>query len=109
MALANRPLVLLLDEPFGALDAITRRQLQHFYWQHVHGRVTAVFVTHDLEEALLIGDIVRVGVTPTAAMIEVDKQDLPPHQWELHENFSRLRANLIAALEDSAALSATGR
>jgi ABC-type nitrate/sulfonate/bicarbonate transport system ATPase subunit/ABC-type nitrate/sulfonate/bicarbonate transport system permease component len=103
MVLANRPLVLLLDEPFGALDAITRRQLQHFYWQRVHGRVTAVFVTHDLEEALIIGDTVRVGIAPSSKVIKVNKGDLPPHEWELNESFNHLRTDLIAALEDSSA------
>ncbi len=102
-ALANRPKLLLLDEPFGALDAITRRQLQRFFWEHLHGRVTAVFVTHDLEEALLIGDRVAVGVGRESQSLDVDKNGLPPHEWERGPAFSRLRADLIAHLEGASA------
>ena len=59
--LINHPRVLLMDEPFGALDAITRTGLQRFLlelWQQ--RRTTIVFVTHDVEEATLLGDRVAV-------------------------------------------------
>jgi ABC-type nitrate/sulfonate/bicarbonate transport system ATPase subunit len=56
-ALASRPSLLLMDEPFGALDAITRERIHEFLldiWeQH---RITIIFVTHDIEEAILLGD-----------------------------------------------------
>jgi osmoprotectant transport system ATP-binding protein len=60
-ALAGGQSLLLLDEPFGALDAITRSDLQHA----LHGiretrPLTIVLVTHDLREALLLGDVVAV-------------------------------------------------
>ncbi len=56
-ALAADPPMLLLDEPFGALDPITRAELQNEFkrLQHSLGK-TAVFVTHDVAEALLLGD-----------------------------------------------------
>ena len=65
-ALAARPSLLLMDEPFGALDAITRERMHEFLldiWdQH---RTTILFVTHDIEEAILLGDRVAVmGGTP---------------------------------------------
>ena len=64
-ALAYKP-ALLLDEPFGALDAITRRKMQAFYFENVKGNITALFITHDIEEAVLIGDHVRIGTRPNA-------------------------------------------
>lgn len=55
-ALAGDPDILLLDEPFGALDAITRNRLQREFAGLVRGLgKTAVFVTHDLHEAMLLG------------------------------------------------------
>jgi osmoprotectant transport system ATP-binding protein len=60
-ALASQPDVILLDEPFGALDAITRADLQvSFHGIRRDLGVTAVLVTHDLHEAFLLGDRVAV-------------------------------------------------
>ena len=57
-ALIVKPAVLLLDEPFSSLDAETREQMQTLF-KKVAGLygITAVFVTHDLKEALLVGDV----------------------------------------------------
>ncbi len=60
-ALAMEPAVLLMDEPFAALDALTRRKMQEelvALWQDV--RFTVIFVTHSIEEALLIGSRILV-------------------------------------------------
>jgi len=60
-ALINRPKVLLLDEPLGALDALTRVRLQHELQRiWVQQRCTVIMVTHDIEEALYLGDRVIV-------------------------------------------------
>lgn len=56
-ALAARPKALLMDEPFGALDAIVRRELQHELSEIVRTLgTTTIFVTHDIDEALLLAD-----------------------------------------------------
>ena len=60
-ALVTRPSLLLMDEPFGALDAITRVRMHEFLlamWERY--RITIIFVTHDIEEAVLLGDRVAV-------------------------------------------------
>jgi ABC-type nitrate/sulfonate/bicarbonate transport system, ATPase component len=60
-ALANQPRVLLMDEPFGALDAQTRCQMQTYLlqiWRNVD--ITIVFITHDLDEAILLADRILV-------------------------------------------------
>jgi len=60
-ALVNRPRILLLDEPFGALDAMTRIVMQQEIlriWQA--GRTTMILVTHDIDEAIYLGDQVVV-------------------------------------------------
>ncbi|AGY60441.1 nitrate ABC transporter ATP-binding protein [Gloeobacter kilaueensis] len=78
-ALATRPKVLLLDEPFGALDALTRGRLQEQLlkiWE-AH-RITVVMVTHDVEEALLLSDrIVMMSNGPAARVAEVMGVELP--------------------------------
>ncbi|HEX7995954.1 MAG TPA: ABC transporter ATP-binding protein, partial [Streptosporangiaceae bacterium] len=60
-AMVTRPSLLLMDEPFGALDALTRVRMHEFLlqmWEQY--QITIVFVTHDIEEAVLLGDRVAV-------------------------------------------------
>lgn len=60
-ALATDPAILLMDEPFGALDAITRERMQQELLNIQHGvRKTILFVTHDVEEAFRLGDKIAV-------------------------------------------------
>jgi len=65
-ALANEPRVLIMDEPFGALDALTRCKMQTYLlqiWKKVD--VTILFITHDLDEAIYLSDrILVLGVNP---------------------------------------------
>jgi len=60
-ALANRPSMLLMDEPFGALDAQTRAQMQSYLlqiWKQVD--ITIMFITHDLDEAVYLADRILI-------------------------------------------------
>ncbi len=104
----NTP-VLLMDEPFGALDAITRARLQDLIlqlWQQNNGqRKTVIFVTHDVEEALLLaGKIVILGVNP-ATVKEIIVNDLPRprvrQQLYANPKFQALRDRLINILHEN--------
>jgi osmoprotectant transport system ATP-binding protein len=69
-ALAASPLVMLLDEPFGALDPLTRDRLQQSFLRiRRQLDLTAIFVTHDMVEALLVGD--RIAVMNEGRLIQV--------------------------------------
>jgi NitT/TauT family transport system ATP-binding protein len=72
--LAQEPKLLLMDEPFGALDAMTRQTLQDEILQlAAEQRITAVFITHDLEEAIYLGDrVVVLGRSPATIITSID-------------------------------------
>jgi osmoprotectant transport system ATP-binding protein len=82
-ALAASPRIVLLDEPFGALDAITRAELQTSFGElRRRLQITAVFVTHDLHEAALLADriaVLRHGrveqVAPPAELVDAPATD----------------------------------
>ena len=78
-ALAMEPKVLLMDEPFGALDALTRAKLQDELLEIVaRTQSTVVMVTHDVDEAVLLSDkIVMMTNGPSATIGEVLSVDLP--------------------------------
>ena len=105
--LAQQPELMLMDEPFGALDAMTREGLQDEVARLVREQgLTVMFVTHDLEEAIYLGDRVialRANPTPSnpslAAMIDV-KIPRPRHQLETreHPDFLQLRRTLYQFL-----------
>jgi nitrate/nitrite transport system ATP-binding protein len=78
-ALAMQPKVLLLDEPFGALDALTRAHLQDSVMEiHRQLRNTVLMITHDVDEAVLLSDrIVMMTNGPAATIGEVLDVELP--------------------------------
>jgi NitT/TauT family transport system ATP-binding protein len=81
-ALAIDPKVLLMDEPFGALDAQTRETMQGELLQiHARTRKTILFVTHDLDEAVLIAD--RIVIMRDGCIQEILKVPLPRPRGDL--------------------------
>lgn len=108
-ALAVEPQVLLLDEPFSALDAITREQLQSHVLdlQAAHG-LTVVLVTHDIDEAAVLADrILVLGATPGIAPVEVSNP-LPRPRDRDSLGFLQLRARLRAVLNGERETGALG-
>ena len=77
-ALAMQPKVLLLDEPFGALDALTRAKLQDELMKIVQAAgSTVLMVTHDVDEAVLLADRIVMMTNGPAATIGEDRRDRP--------------------------------
>ncbi len=80
-AFAVSPRLLLLDEPFGALDALTRARLQQQLielWQHESETETVLMVTHGIDEAILLADrIVVMANPPSPSILDVIPVDLP--------------------------------
>jgi nitrate/nitrite transport system ATP-binding protein len=103
-ALAMEPKVLLLDEPFGALDALTRATLQDELMKIMEkSGCTAVMVTHDVDEAVLLSDrIVMMTNGPSAEIGEILKVELakPRNRLELAEDtqYNHLRSEVLRFL-----------
>lgn len=101
-ALMTEPSVILMDEPFGALDAITREHLHDellAVWQH--SRPTVIFITHDISEAVYLSDRVMVMAARPGCMIEDIKIDLPrPRRAELRGDprFAAIGARIRALI-----------
>ena len=108
--LAQKPQLLMMDEPFGALDALTRQSLQDELARLVRDEgLTVLFVTHDLEEAIYLGDrVIALQANPgpgrpsLARMIDVP---IPRPRDQLstkeHPEFLKLRRELFSFIEQS--------
>jgi NitT/TauT family transport system ATP-binding protein len=105
-ALATDPKLLLLDEPFGALDAQTRENLQEELlriWEAdtSHGRRTALFITHDVAEAVLLADKVFVFSSAPATITKVVTVDVPRPRdvtWRRSAEFTAYCDEILTAL-----------
>lgn len=97
-ALVNQPKLLLMDEPFGALDPFTRQKMQRHLmdlWHNID--LTILFVTHDMDEAILLADRIVVLKANPGEVKEIIEVRLPrPRHPELMitEEFKRLRAHV---------------
>jgi NitT/TauT family transport system ATP-binding protein len=109
-ALANDPAILLLDEPFGALDNQTRALMQELLlgiWER--DRKTVLFVTHDIEEAIFLASRVVVMTARPGRIKSEVTVDLPhPRHYTLKTSpeFSRLKAQLTEDIRSEAVLAA---
>lgn len=99
-ALLRNPDVLLLDEPFGALDAFTRSHLQEVLldiWQK--NRTTMLFVTHDLDEAVFLGERVVIMNPRPGHIRSVLAIDLPFPRKRTNHSFQELRSKVLREFE----------
>ncbi|GAA3625505.1 ABC transporter ATP-binding protein [Microbacterium awajiense] len=103
-ALARRPRLLLLDEPFGALDALTRLRMQDLLLAVLDGTpTTTLLVTHDVDEALQLGDrVIVLGCDPDApAGAQIQRHVMVPGDRPRDRGsaaLAELRAELLVAL-----------
>lgn len=106
-ALAGEPRVLIMDEPFGALDAITRCKMQSYLlqiWKKVN--ITILFITHDLDEAIYLSDRILVLGTNPGGIREVIENPVPrPRSAEqfFSPEFIALKARLDELIHAGAA------
>jgi nitrate ABC transporter ATP-binding subunit len=104
--LANNANILLMDEPFGALDALTREQLQHELLQiWTRTGVTTIFVTHSVEEAVLLADRVLVMSAGPGRIDSDFRIDLARPREVSSPEFNALRRDVARRLTSHLALS----
>ena len=105
-ALINDPKVLLLDEPFRAMDALTKGIVHEFLLQ-VYDRIkkTIFFITHDLEEALFLGDRVVIMTTRPCSVKQIIEVDMPrPRDFKVRTStrYNELRNQVVNAVHEEA-------
>ena len=107
-ALVPRPEVLLLDEPFSALDAFTRADLQdHLLDLWTDARPTLILVTHDVDEAIVLADRVMVMCPRPGRVFDEIEVDLPRPRDRQSAAFDFAKRRILAALDRSLNRSAT--
>lgn len=100
-ALATDPEIVLMDEPFGALDAQTRDGMQRELMRiALETNKTIVFVTHSITEAVLLADRVVVLTARPGRIKKIVPMDLPRLRWNWRNDFSQRFLELIGLLEE---------
>lgn len=106
-ALMNEPSVLLLDEPYRALDRVTKSLMHDALLDlHARSRVTIFFITHDLEEAVLLGDRIAIMTARPCRLKRVIEIDLPrprDHAMAATPRFRELLREVSGLVHDEAA------
>ncbi|MDT9646631.1 ATP-binding cassette domain-containing protein, partial [Pseudomonas sp. JV245A] len=97
--LARQPQVLLLDEPFGALDEVTRADMQQLLLKVIgQHRTAALLITHDIDEALLLSDRVLLLGNSPARTLGQWHIELPAPRAERIEELGALRIEILKTL-----------
>ena len=103
-ALALKPEIILMDEPFSALDPNTRRVLRHQLielWKDSGN--TIIFVTHDIDEALELGDrILVLGTKPAAVQNIIEPKMRRPRDIDINDKLRKIKVNLIQEFREIA-------
>ena len=103
-ALANDPEILLLDEPFGALDHQTRELMQELLLEiFLAERKTVLFVTHDIDEAIFLAErVVVMTARPGAIKLDLPIDIAYPRDWRIKTapEFAALKATLMGAIRE---------
>ncbi|GII90542.1 ABC transporter ATP-binding protein [Sinosporangium siamense] len=110
-ALVADPRILLMDEPLGAVDALTREVMRAELERIISATgKTVVFITHGIDEAILLGDRIAVFSSHPGSIKEIVKVDLPrPRSGQVKaESYDDLRRHLWEALEGDAKAAARG-
>jgi len=108
-ALAYRPSLLLMDEPFASVDAQTRADLEDLVLKvRREFGVTILFVTHDIDESVYLGDRILVLSKPPARIVEDITINLPEPRDQIstreHEDFVHLRAHVARLIREGGEL-----
>ena len=105
-AMMNNPRVLLLDEPFRAMDALTKTVVHQFLLDvYDKNKTTVFFITHDLDEAIFLGSKVYIMTTRPATIKKILTVDIPrPRDFRIlaSPEYQRLRDDCIAAVHEEA-------
>jgi NitT/TauT family transport system ATP-binding protein len=98
--IARQPEIMLLDEPFSALDEITRGEMQELLLKiTAHHRTAAILVTHDIDEALMVSDrIVLIGGAPPARLMNEWTINLPHPRDDTVPDFAATRTAIVRAM-----------